>query len=363
MRKFLRVGAVFTGPILVAALVAGSRPASAQMTSMNVYTVTAGDSSSSVVNGVIFDGHYIWAAIENPEGGVLEKMSTSGTLISTTSVGTNPLEMAFDGKNIWATDYTSSDVAIVGEDGTLIKTIPLPLANPEGIMFDGQSIWVANDGTLDTVTKFDAASMTFVANYPVGRAPDQLAFDGTNVWVTNSNSNNVWVLNRNGTQLHGYATGIFPLSMAFDGQNMWIGNGTGVNVGPPVPGIGSLTKIRVADGRNMGTFTIGHHVRGLIYDGTSIWACNGNDNTVSRVRASDVALLGTFATGKLPRAVAFDGGKIWVANSGENTLTVFVLNQSSGVITGQTPATIQYRAVVTVAQPAASMTNILLDDD
>jgi DNA-binding beta-propeller fold protein YncE len=151
--------------------------------------------------------------------------------------------------------------------------------------------------------------------------------------------------------------------MVDDGQNMWIGNGTGVNVGPPVPGIGSLTKIRIADGRNMGTFTIGHHVRGLAYDGTSIWACNGNDNTVSRVRASDVALLGTFATGKLPAAAAFDGGKIWIANAGENTLTVFVVNQSSPMGTQYTPQVVQYRAVMTVAQPAASMTNVLLGDD
>jgi DNA-binding beta-propeller fold protein YncE len=315
------------------------------------------------VNGVLFDGKYIWVSVENPGGGVVEKLSTSGTLISTTSVGISPLDMAFDGKNIWVTDYTSSDVTIVGENGSFIKTIPLPLADPEGIAFDGQSIWVANNGnSTDTVSKFDAASMTLVASYPTASAPDGVAFDGTNIWVTNSYSGTVWVFNRSGTQLHGYLTGgLFPLFMVDDGQNMWIGNGTSVNTGPPVPGFSSLRKIRIADGRNMGTFTVGHHVRHLAYDGASIWACNGDDNTVSRVRASDVALLGTFATGKAPRGAAFDGGKIWIANSGENTLTVFVLNQSSGLITGQTPTVVQYRAVATVARPAASMTNILLD--
>lgn len=372
MRKFPRSGAMLAGPILVAVLAAGSRPASAQIASMSVYTLPVGDSSASVVNGVLFDGTYIWAAIQNPDGGVVQKLSTSGTVISTTGVGTEPLELAFDGSNIWVTDYTSSDVTIVGQNGGFIKTIPLPLADPEGIAFDGKSMWVANNGNnTNTVSKFDAASMTLVASYPTGRSPDGVAFDGTNIWVTNSYADSVWVFNLSGRQLQGYATGVFPLSMVFDGQSMWIGNGTGVNVGTPVPGIGSLTKIRVADGRSMGTFTIGHHVRGLAYDGTSIWACNGNDNTVSRVRVSDVALLGTFATGSLPRAAAFDGRKIWVANSGENTLTVFVppetgasqmQNQSPAMITAQTPTVVQYRAVATVARPAASMTTILLDD-
>jgi DNA-binding beta-propeller fold protein YncE len=372
MQKFLRIGAMLTCPILAAGLAAVSGPAFAQMVSMNVYTVPVGDSSSSIVNGVIFDGTYIWAAIQNPDGGVVEKLSTSGTVISTTGVGTEPLEMAFDGKNIWVTDYTSSDITIVSQNGNYIKTISLPLADPEGIAFDGQSMWVANNGNnTDTVSKFDAASMTLVANYATGRSPDGVAFDGKNIWVTNSYGGTVWVFNLSGIQIHGYATGVFPLSMAFDGKNMWIGNGTGVNVGTPVAGIGSLTKIRVADGRNMGTFTIGNHVRGLVFDGISVWACNGNDNTVSRVRVSDVALMGTYPTGQLPRAVAFDGGKIWVANSGENTLTVFVppavsaqqeMAQSAAMITGYTPAVVQYRAIATLPQPAAWMP-VLLDNN
>ena len=46
----------------------------------------------------------------------MQKLTTSGTVISTTSVGIGPLEMAFDGTNMWVTDYTSSGLsAIVGE--------------------------------------------------------------------------------------------------------------------------------------------------------------------------------------------------------------------------------------------------------
>jgi len=230
-------------------------------------------------------------------------------------------------------------LAAPASDTRLLYTLLVgdsPAAVVNGVFFDGKYVWIANNGVnTNSVTKFDAASRTMLATYLVGRNPDGVAHDGTYIWVTNSYSNDVWTLNRDtGQQVAGYATGTFPLSMVYDGQNMWIGNGTGVNVGPPVPGIGSLTKIRAADGTNLGTFTVGHHVRGLAYDGTSIWACNGNDNTVSCVRASDVALLATYPTGKAPSAVAFDGANIWVANAGENSLTIIASQPIPTIVGG-----------------------------
>jgi hypothetical protein len=254
--------------------------------------------------------------------------------------------MAFDGTNIWVTDYTSSDVMVVNQSGAVVSVITLnPAAHPEGIVFDGTYMWIANNGQgMDSVSKLSVAAKALVASYPVGHAPDGVGFDGSRIWVTNSYNNNVWTLSKDtGQQLAAYWTGTFPLTVIYDGTNMWIGNGTGVNVGPPVPGIGSLTKIRATDGTALGTFTVGHHVRGLVYDGTSVWACNGNDNTVSRVRANDVALLGTYPTGKAPRAVAFDGTNIWVANSGENSLTLISLGavpnfDAAAQVSASTPA-------------------------
>jgi len=294
--------------------------------SSNVYTLRVGDSQASVVNGVLFDGRYIWGAVQNPDGGTLVKITQTGVILSSTPVGSGPDGMAYDGANIWVTDYSSNDVTIVSAGGNVVKTIELPSANPEGILFDGKYIWVANNGAgANSLSKFDAVSQTLVATYPVGLDPDGVAFDGTAIWVTNSYSNNVWKINRDtGAYIDSYSTGIFPTSVVYDGANIWVGNGTGtgVDVGSPVSGVGTVAKIRAADGTILGTYTVGNHVRGLVYDGTSIWVCNANDNTVSRLRASKVALLGTFATGKGPRAVAFDGSKIWIANSGENSLTV-----------------------------------------
>jgi DNA-binding beta-propeller fold protein YncE len=48
---------------------------------------------------------------------------------------------------------------------------------------------------------------------------------------------------------------------------------------------------------------------------------NETNNTVTKLRAADGANLGTFAAGTSPFGVAFDGANIWVANAGSNTVS------------------------------------------
>jgi DNA-binding beta-propeller fold protein YncE len=288
------------------------------------YTFSVGDSQSTV-NAVLFDGKYIWAAYEGRGAGYLQKLNVTGQVLSTTSVGKLPIELTYDGANVWVTNYDSSSISIVNGEGELIKTIFLPvIAHPEGILFDGKYVWTANNGLgANNVSKFDAASMTLIANYTTGNNPDGVAFDGTYIWVTNSNSNNVVKLNRStGEILRTYPTGNFPLSIIFDGKDMWIGNGA-VESGDLAPlAAGSLTELRAYGGVNLGAFAVGNAVRGLLYDGTSIWACNSLSNTFSIIRVADGANLGTYPVGVAPRDIAFDGVRMWIANSGENTLTI-----------------------------------------
>lgn len=290
--------------------------------------------AGGTANAVVFDGHNIWVAVEEASGGAVEKLDANGNILSSTSVGIAPLEMAYDGARVWVSDYTSSDIAVIAGNGTVVKQFQLPAnADPEGILFDGKYIWVANNGVgsgvSNTVTKFDPATLTLVANYPVGRNPDGVAFDGTYIWVTNSFSNNVMKLNREtGAILGIYPTGEFPLSIVFDGHNLWIGNGADTDADGLVV-TGSVTKLRAYDGLNLGTFPVGRAVRGLAFDGTSIWICNSLDNTFTRLLASDGARIGTYSTGASPRDMAFDGTRMWISDSGGTT--VFVVASSPAV--------------------------------
>ncbi|MGO8793780.1 MAG: YncE family protein [Candidatus Sulfotelmatobacter sp.] len=56
--------------------------------------------------------------------------------------------------------------------------------NPYGVAFDGNNIWVPNQGS-STVTKLLASTGALVGTYSVGGAPDAVAFDGSNIWVAN----------------------------------------------------------------------------------------------------------------------------------------------------------------------------------
>ena len=352
--------------LVLAVMALGSATARAQTVQYQTYYLTVGDSPQSMATGVMFDGQYIWAAIQNPGGGVLVKLTTSGSVLSTTAVGANPDEITYDGTNAWVTDYSSNAVAVVSPSGQLLNTISLTAftgpSNPEGIVFDGQYIWVANDSAANSVTKIDAKSQTIVATYPVGRAPDAVAFDGTYIWVANSNSANVWKLNpQTGRMVGSFTTGVFPTDMVYDGTNMWVANGFSASLG-----VGSVTKLRAADGALQGTFSAGMQARGLAYDGKSIWVCNSYSNTVSRLRTPNVALMGTFPTGRAPRGVAFDGSKIWIANSNQNTLTIIVPPEfaaaaeapqfavSAGVIT---------QRAATPGNSLVGMFQLLLDDE
>jgi YVTN family beta-propeller protein len=292
----------------------------------NLYAFTfAVTDAKSTANDVLFDGQNMWVAVEVKGHGVLEKITDTGAVISATEIGVAPIEMAYDGAKVWVTNYTSSTLSIVDQQGVLVHTIFLPLAaHPEGIFFDGKYIWVANNGVgQNSVSKFDPESMRLIASYPVGLAPDAFAFDGTSIWVTNSYSDNVMKLDREtGEIIRTFPTGEYPLSIVFDGKDMWIGNGDVANPNEPPLATASLTELRVAGGVNLGTFASGNAVRGLVYDGTSIWACNDGDNTVTRIRVSDGARLGTYPTGIAPRGIAFDGVRIWISNTGQNTVTV-----------------------------------------
>jgi DNA-binding beta-propeller fold protein YncE len=44
----------------------------------------------------------------------------------------------------------------------------------------------------------------------------------------------------------------------------------------------SLTKLRVSDGANLGTFPVGNNPQGVAFDGANMWVANGGSNTVSK---------------------------------------------------------------------------------
>jgi len=61
---------------------------------------------------------------------------------------------------------------------------------PTAVAFDGANIWVTNWGSAN-VTKLRAADGSVLGTFAVGSNPFAVAFDGANVWVTNGGSSTV----------------------------------------------------------------------------------------------------------------------------------------------------------------------------
>src|SRR6266550_4308793 len=101
--------------------------------------------------------------------GALGLMAASGVVSSTR----NPLQIAI---LHW---YGANQTASFGVGN-----------GPEGVAFDGASLWVSNrsDGS---VTKLKASDGSNLGTFAVGSSPEGLAFDGVNIWVSNRSSNNV----------------------------------------------------------------------------------------------------------------------------------------------------------------------------
>jgi YVTN family beta-propeller protein len=344
--------------LLLAGAALASGRASAAASGLYYYTVQL--AQGTYPEAVLFDGNHIWVAAEQGSGGVLVELSLTGQVMNNNiPLGAGPIEMAFDGTNIWVTNYTSSTITIVSPAGKILNTIGLgPKALPEGILFDGTYMWVANNGVgVNTVSKFRASSMSLVASYPVGASPDGFAFDGTYIWVTNSLSNTVMKLNRaTGAVLRTYPTGEFPLSMVFDGNNVWIGNGADEGASLPPLAAASITELRAYGGAPLGTFPAGNAVRGLSFDGSAIWACNSLGNSVTIIGTSGQPM-GTYPTGKMPRGIAYDGLQMWIANSSEHFLTV-ITPQSTPIQVSAGMGTLIQPTVIT-PQPLLPMPNSL----
>jgi len=358
--------------------------------------------------GVVFDGVNIWVA-NNGSNTVTKLLASTGALVGTYPVGSNPQGIAFDGVYIWVANSGGSTVTqLLASSGTLVSTYPvgsqpsrvigpdsLDVANPGSVAFDGSNIWVTNfyGGTVTKISPASSAnqptaslSVTSFAfgNQVVGltSVPQSvtvtnsgtsalsitgIAITGTNsadfaqtntcggsvgagrscvisvtftptatgtraasISVTDNASSSPQAISLTGTgQAPGgvisivtYPVGSGPGGIAFDGVNIWVANSGS-----------SVTKMLASTGATVGTYPVGLTPQGIAFDGVSIWVTNNGSNTVTKLLASTGATVGTYPVGSNPHGIAFDGTNIWVANSIGNSVTKLLASTGATVET------------------------------
>ena len=144
--------------------------------------------------GITFDGTNIWVT-DVGSNSVTKLLASTGAAVGNYSTGSAPWAVAFDGANICVANAGDGTVTkLLASTGALLGTYSTRAGtNAVGIAFDGTNIWVTNYGgnTGNTVTELLASTGARVNTYTVGKGPYGIAFDGANIWVANAGDNTV----------------------------------------------------------------------------------------------------------------------------------------------------------------------------
>ena len=173
---------------------------------------------------------------------------------------------------------------------------------------DCKRVWLVSRINPDT-----GATATFTTGFS---APQGILYDGANLWVADSGDNNLKKLDASGAILQSVPVGTTPEFPVFDGSNMWVPNYHGP----------SVTVVRARDGMVLATLT-GNGLNGPVqaaFDGQRILVTNNNGNSVSLWNATDLTPIGNVSMGggapTFPNGACSDGINFWITLSGTNQL-------------------------------------------
>lgn len=154
-----------------------------------VTTVTAGFTTPFAA---IYDGARTW--VTDDSSNKLFRISKSGTILQTVTVGATPGSPGFDGANIWVPNSLSNTISVVrATTGSVLQTLTGNGLNfPEEAAFDGERVLVTNEGG-NSVSLWKAVDLTPLSSYLTGpgTSPRGACSDGINFWITLTGTNQI----------------------------------------------------------------------------------------------------------------------------------------------------------------------------
>lgn len=112
--------------------------------------------------------------------------------------GNFPTGLVYDGQSLWLADYKSDQIyRIDPSDGTVRDSIPSPGFWPMGLAWDGEHLWNA-DNKQQKLFQIDPANgrILNVLGAP-SSSPQGLAWDGSALWVSDNRSNEIMRIDMN----------------------------------------------------------------------------------------------------------------------------------------------------------------------
>jgi YVTN family beta-propeller protein len=185
---------------------------------------------------------------------------------------------------------------------------------PVGIAVAANGIWVSNRDD-NTVTHLRPDGRRAHPDIPVGTTPSGLVVHYGKVWVANARDNSVTPITGNspGDPITGDGTTFDdPRAIGAGRGSVWVTN-TGSNT------VAQLDR----DGNPEREITVGNGPRGIVVGAGGVWVSNGDDDTVSEIPPGSPTANAPIRLGPdtKPKGLAIAHGKVWVADEGTNTVT------------------------------------------
>jgi DNA-binding beta-propeller fold protein YncE len=197
----------------------------------------------------------------------------------TSSLGSTPEGISFDGSRIWTTNRGTGSVSIVTLNPVRVTNAIAGFIGPHGILYDGANMWITDNGTSPgRLLKLDS-NAAIIQTVIVDNTPKYPVFDGTNIWVPNQDSNTVTVVRASTGAVLATLTGNgldVPVTAAFDGQRILVTNSG--NFG------NSVSIWKAADLSPLGSVSTGAGTRpiGACSDGINFWITLELTNKLAR---------------------------------------------------------------------------------
>ncbi len=154
----------------------------------NLSTLTSRASGLGTIVDMVYANGYLWAVDSSND--VVYKMDTSSYSSTSISVSDNPQAIVFDGQSLWVANYNDTTLTRinVNTNDTTSYSVSPGGSNPQALTFDGSNIWIGY-GNSGGVAAFNVAQETITRSSALlGTGIAQLAFDGTYIWAATENA-------------------------------------------------------------------------------------------------------------------------------------------------------------------------------
>ncbi len=207
--------------------------------------------------------------------------TTGDTLRSIPSPAHNPQGLTFDGSSLWTVDRLSDYLYKLNpETGAIQDSIKTPGYVPRGITYDGERIWCI-DADAQEIYSINAYTRLVDRTIwcPVER-PNGLTWDGDYLWIADYGDDQLHqISSSDGTTIKSIPSPASnPCGLSFDGTYLWVSDRTKDMIYMVVPEDGTVI---------IAFESPGPYSWGLAWDGTYLWNIDYQTDRIYQIVSKD----------------------------------------------------------------------------